>query len=267
MSVTSTVVDRAEIQFHTAVAALQPYVGCFWVVTAQCGATIRVVPDGTTSIAIQHQRGRGVDAYLRGPLLQPADLQFAVPTTLVGVRLRPGVAFSLTGVAVHSMVNRRATLSDHIAFRGFEAIDALPLTPAEWIAALQAFLIERLEGTTIHPLVARALAVIQAAHGCISVRDIADRCDASERHLCRLMRDWIGYGPKRYASMVKFQSTLARMEREPEMPVASLAADVGYYDQSHLSVDVTRYAGHPKASNIGARVRFFQDSLRGAFLD
>ena len=243
MSVTSTVVDRAEIRFHAARPALQPYVGCFWVVTAQCGATVRVVPDGTTSIGIEQRRDRGADVYLRGPLLQPAELKFAVPTTLVGVRLRPGVAFSLTEVSLHSMVNRRAALSDYVAFSGLNAIGALPQTPIEWIAALQAFLIERLEGTTIHPLVARALAVIQAAHGCVSVRDIADRCDASERHLSRLMRDWIGYGPKRYANMVRFQSTLARMERAPEMAVASLAADAGYFDQSHLSVDVARHAG------------------------
>jgi AraC-like DNA-binding protein len=243
MSISSTVVDRADIQFHTAAPALQPYVGCFWVITAECGSTVRVVPDGTTSIAIEQQQNRGFDGYLRGPLLRPVELRFTVPTTLIGVRLRPGVAFNLSGVAVHAMVDRRAPLSDYAAFRELASIDPAPCTSAEWVAALQGFLIDRLAGTSIHPLVARALAEIHAEHGCVSVTDVAVRCGAGERHLARLMRDWVGYGPKRYAGIVRFQSTLAQMERAPQLPVAMLATETGYFDQSHLTVDVARYAG------------------------
>ena len=77
MSISSTVVDRADIRFHAAAPALQPYVGCFWVITAECGATVRVVPDGTTSIAIEQQPNRGFDGYLRGPLLRPVELRFS----------------------------------------------------------------------------------------------------------------------------------------------------------------------------------------------
>ena len=45
MSITSTLVHRAEIQFHQAADVLRPYVGCFWVITAERDATIRIVPD------------------------------------------------------------------------------------------------------------------------------------------------------------------------------------------------------------------------------
>lgn len=257
MSISSTVVDRADIRFHAAAPALLPYVGCFWVITAECGATVRVVPDGTTSIAIEQQRNRAFDGYLRGPLLRPVELRFNAPTTLIGVRLRPGVAFNLSGVAAHSMVDRRAHLSDYGAFRELASIDPVPHTSTQWIATLQDFLIDRLEGTSIHPLVARALAEIHVEHGCVSVADIAVRCGASERHLGRLMRDWVGYGPKRYAGIVRFQSTLAQMESAPQLPVAMLAAQIGYFDQSHLSVDVTRYAGATPGRLISERVSDF----------
>lgn len=243
MTVTSTAIDRAEIQFHPAAPALQPYVGCFWVITAESGATVRVVPDGTSSIAIEQQGREGFDAYLRGPLLRPIELQFAAPTTLIGVRLRPGVAYNLSGVAAHTMLDRRAHLGDYAAPREFVSLDPAPHAPAEWVAALQTFLIGRLEGTSVHPLVERALAEIHAEHGCLSVADIAARCGASERHVGRLMRDWVGYGPKQYAGIVRFQSTLAQMERAPLSPVAMLATEGGYFDQSHLTVDVARYAG------------------------
>ncbi len=55
MSISSTLVDRAEIRFREAADVLRPFVGCFWVVTAERDATIRVVPDGSTAICTRLQ--------------------------------------------------------------------------------------------------------------------------------------------------------------------------------------------------------------------
>ena len=243
MSISSTVLDRADIRFYTAAPALQPHVGCFWVITADAGATMRIVPDGTTSIAIKRWENRGPAAYLRGPTVRPTELRFDEPTTLIGVRLRPGVVFNLTGVGAYTLVNRSIELRDHESLCAIDSIDPLPQTSVEWIDALQALLIAKLEGTRIHPLVEKALAEIQAEQGNLSIPELAARCGSSERNLSRLMRDWIGYGPKRYAGIVRFQSTLAQMERVPALPIAALAMETGYFDQSHLTADVARYAG------------------------
>jgi AraC-like DNA-binding protein len=254
MSISSTVVDRAEIRFHAAAPSLQPYVGCFWIITAQCGATVRVVPDGTTSISIEQQCNHRFDGHLRGPLLRPLELRFSTPTILIGVRLRPGVAFKLSGVPAHSMVNGRIPLKDCAVFRELASLESVPHTATQWIAALQEFLIKRLEGAILHPVVVSALAEIHREHGRIPVADVAARCETSERHLGRLMRDWIGYGPKRYAAIVRFQATLAHMERVPALPAATLATEIGYFDQAHMTVDVGRYAGatpgHLKSSHV-----------------
>src|SRR5262245_38771630 len=94
MSISSTVVHRAEIRFHEATEILRPFVGCFWVLTAEPNATIRVVPDGSTSISIQLRGNERSEWLLRGPLLHPDERRFTSASTLVGIRLRPGVAFS-----------------------------------------------------------------------------------------------------------------------------------------------------------------------------
>jgi AraC-like DNA-binding protein len=250
-------VDSADIQFHAAVPALKQYVGCFWVITAEHGATMRVVPDGTTSIAVVQQHDGRFDSYLRGPFLHPVDLQIKASTTLIGVRLRPGVAFNLTGVAVHSITNRRTPISDYDRLREFTSIDPVPKTATEWIASLQTLLIHRLAGTNISPLVAKVIDAIHERQGCVSVADAASCCGISERHLRRLMREWVGYGTKQYASVVRFQSTLAQMERAPNSTAAVLAADSGYFDQSHLNVDVARYAGDTPGSLVSKRVSDF----------
>ena len=257
MSITSTVLDRADIRFHTAAPALRAHVGCFWIITAEPGASMRVVPDGTASIGVALREKREFAAYLRGPVVRPIELRFDERTTLIGVRLRPGVSFSLTGVGTHSLVNRRIDLRDHESFREIASIDPVPRSSIEWIDALQNFLIARLEGSSIHPLVAKALAEIQAEKGNLSIPELAVRCGTGERNLSRLMRDWIGYGPKRYAGIVRFQSTLAQMEQVPPLPIAMLAMETGYFDQSHLTADIARYAGATPGRLISESVADF----------
>jgi AraC-like DNA-binding protein len=242
MSITSTLVHRADIRFHEAAEALQPYVGCFWVVTAERRAAIRIVPDGSTSISILLRRGRASRWLLRGPLVRPDELRFASSATLVGVRLRPGVAFTLTGIPAHATVGRRVALTSG-PFRELVARDGALQTPEQHIDALQRLLLERLQHTRVHAAVATAVQEIEREHGLSKVTDIAARCRVSPRHLNRLMRLWVGYGPKSFATVVRFQATLKDIDRAPAQPAARLASENGYFDQAHMAVAVRRLAG------------------------
>ena len=242
MSITSTLVHRAEIRFHEPADALQPYVGCFWVVTAERDATLHVVPDGSTSISLELQQGRPSGWFLRGPLVHPEERQFSSPATLVGIRLRPGVAFLLTGIAAHAMVGRRIGLNRSAAFDELVCAETRLRTPEACIDVLQRFLIGRLTNATVHDVVAKALHEIERERGCLRVTDIAARCHVSPRHLNRLMREWVGYGPKYFANMVRFQATLKQMEKSPTRSAAALAAETGYFDQAHLTLDLGRFA-------------------------
>ena len=245
MSISSTLVDRAEIEFHEAAEPLRPFVGCFWVMTAQRDATIRVVPDGSTAISIQLQKGHTAEWSLRGPLVRPDERRFTSDAQLVGIRLRPGVAFLLSKTPVHTMVGRRIALNEVADFRDLvaESPRARPLTPEQCIDVLQRFLVQRLAAARLHSVVADALHEIEHAHGCILAADVAARCRVSPRHLHRLMRTWVGYGPKSYANIIRFQTTLHSMEHVPSPTAAALATDNGYFDQAHLTLDVARFSG------------------------
>jgi AraC-like DNA-binding protein len=235
MSITSTLVHRAEIQFHEAADVLRPYVGCFWVITAERDATIRIVPDGSTSISIHLQDGDPSDWFLRGPLVRPEELRFTLPATLIGVRLHPGVAFLLTRIPTHTITGCRVRLSSIPVHRA--------QTHEQRIDTLERFLIERLTTASLHVVVAGALQEIGRDHGCLRVSDIASRLHVSSRHLNRLMRTWVGYGAKRYAEIVRFQTTLKEIEHSPSQPAAALAFENGYFDQAHLSMNLARFAG------------------------
>jgi hypothetical protein len=47
------------------------------------------------------------------------------------------------------------------------------------------------------------------------------------------------------------------MERAPRAPVAALATETGYFDQSHLTVDTTRFAGATPGRLIAEHVADF----------
>src|SRR5205807_10436972 len=104
MSITSTQVDRATIQFHEPAQSLKPYVGCFWVVTAERDGSIHIVPDGSTAISMQLRDGEPPEWFLRGPLVRPETRRYASGATVVGIRLRPGVAFLLSGISADALV-------------------------------------------------------------------------------------------------------------------------------------------------------------------
>jgi methylphosphotriester-DNA--protein-cysteine methyltransferase len=243
MSISSTLVHRAEIRFHEAADALRPYVGCFWVVTTEQDATIRVVPDGSAAISIQLQKSQRPVWCLRGPLVQPEERRFTSPAMLIGIRLRPGVSFLLSRIPTHTLVGRRIPLEKTRGFDELVAEELRPCTPERCIDVLQRFLLRRLEHASLHGIVAAALREIEREHGCLRVPDLAARCRVSSRHLHRLMRVWVGYGPKYYANIVRFQATLHEMDDVPGHTAAALASDNGFFDQAHLTLDLARFAG------------------------
>jgi methylphosphotriester-DNA--protein-cysteine methyltransferase len=243
MSISSTLFQRAEIQFHEAADSLRAFVGCFWVVTADRNATIRVVPDSSTAISIQLVEGEPTGWTLRGPLIRPDERRFKSPATMIGVRLRPGVAFILSGIAAQATVGRRIRLSEIPALHELVSAEADLRTPEQCIKALQGFLVQRLKDARVQDVVATAMREIERAHGCVRVAEVAARCRVSPRHLNRLMRIWVGYGPKCFASIVRFQESLKQIDHSPSQPAAVLASETGFFDQSHMSLNLTKFAG------------------------
>jgi methylphosphotriester-DNA--protein-cysteine methyltransferase len=145
-------------------------------------------------------------------------------------------------MAADSMVGRRIHLKGP-AFRRLSWPQCHALTPEHVIDVLQCFLIDRLENRSVHPIVAVAVREIEGASGCPRVGAIADACGVSARHLSRLLRAWVGYGPKALGRIIRFQATLKQMEDLPGRSGAALASDGGYFDQAHLTLDTGRLAG------------------------
>jgi AraC-like DNA-binding protein len=146
----------------------------------------------------------------------------------------------VSGVAADAMLGQRVEAgrrSHALASEG-----CLSRTPQQNIDVLQRFLIERLAGSG-PPRSSHGARRNSAKARLFRVADVAAECGVSERQLNRMMRTWIGYGAKRFGRVVRFQEALKEMEHEPALSGAALASETGYFDQAHLTLDMTRLAG------------------------
>ncbi|MBV7461340.1 helix-turn-helix domain-containing protein [Acidovorax sp. sif0632] len=89
----------------------------------------------------------------------------------------------------------------------------------------------------------QALALLQAAHDDAPGAD--QHMGLSQRQFERRFVAHWGMAPKQFQVIARLNSTLGNALATPGGTVVDLAADQGYYDQSHMARDVRRLAGHP----------------------
>ncbi|MBK9176143.1 MAG: AraC family transcriptional regulator [Flavobacteriales bacterium] len=150
----------------------------------------------------------------------------ALPT-LVGL---PASELNDTVVDLDLVLGERFTsvrdeLGEALDQRGAQAM----LDEAEWILAP---LFPVRENT--HARLSMAYAALHQRGGNGSVRSISAELGCSQKHLNDLFHRHFGLGPKRFGSVIRFQSLLNKLEKETEPDWTQLALEHGYYDQSHM---------------------------------
>lgn len=144
------------------------------------------------------------------------------------VRLTPGRAQALLGVPVDELVDRVVPLSE---LWGRSVDDA---------AGLRSVLAHR--AASADP---RRSDLVHAAARLLRTRGVAETArelDISERHLRTLFTRAVGLSPKQFARVERVRRVVARGERGGW---ARLAAELGYYDQAHLTSEFRAAMGVP----------------------
>ena len=253
MNVASAMVEGAELKLRTPIPPLRPYLGCFWAIETTPTTRLRAMPDGCAVILVKVEHSSPPECWFVGPCLNPQERPAAQPHLLFGVRLRPGVAFLLTGVPTCQLADRRLRLAELLPedAPALETRIATAQTIDARFDALEQFLTARLAGRRIDSRVQKALQRVDESGARLRVPEIAHACGVSTRHLNRLMRIWVGIPAKRLARLVRFQTVLQRMEQAPLDP-AQTAAELAYFDQSHLANEMAQFAG-ASPSRVAAR--------------
>ncbi|MFC9846558.1 helix-turn-helix domain-containing protein [Streptomyces sp. NPDC060223] len=220
------------------------------------------VPDAATKMVVRVEENGRRDVLVVGPRTRASYHASKRLASCVELRLEPGAARPLLGVAAVDLVGRVAPLGDFPgAHAGQLADELLPLEPEQVVPHLAQALPERL--TPADParteLLRAAVAAMSTDVGRlpVGVRELAGRLAVSERQLRNLFADGVGVSPKHYARIARVRHVLTHARRAPDTPWAQLAIATGYYDQSHMTADFRTLMGVPPTS-------FFTGRLPGA---
>ncbi|GAA2246428.1 helix-turn-helix transcriptional regulator [Streptomyces amakusaensis] len=194
-----------------------------------------VLPDGCMDLLWTPGR-----LFVAGP-----DTRAYLPDTprgsrVAGVRLAPGTAPALLGVAAHELRDRRIDLADlrgaRQAREQTERIDAA----ADPAAALEALALG-LAAAAPRPPDPRLALVVRRLESGGTVAGAAEAAGLGARTLHRRSLDAFGYGPKTLARVLRLQRALALIRAGT--PYASAALAAGCADQAHLAREMRDLAG------------------------
>jgi AraC-like DNA-binding protein len=238
--------------------ALTAHVDCVWAARAPASAhTHRVLPDNCVDILWQDGGQQGFAVGMMSKAILVASDR---PVLTLAVRFKPGMAGPFLATPLNILTDQRADI-DLLWGRS----DADRLADALWtsdvperarLAMIEQELLRRLQaacgavaggaiarsaeagGTA---LVQRALQALDGSGGALRVEDLATQLHVSRQHLAAQFRQHVGLSPKLYARICRFRHATAALRDAPDW--AQLAAECGYFDQSHLIHDFQELAG------------------------
>jgi AraC-like DNA-binding protein len=234
-----------------------------WNYEAAAGETFarpeRIVPDGNPELVVhygepfaeitpdhgKHQQPR---VFLMGQITSPLALDASQGMAgVLGVRFRPYGARALIGAAMDELTNRRVSMSDVAPCAVDALLDQIVQATS---AAARAEIIQRFVADLVvenrrfqDPAVDRWAARLARARGRLSITELAREASLSTRQLERRFLSQVGITPRGYANIVRFRSVFDLLTAGGGADWAMLAADAGYFDQSHLSRDFRRFLG------------------------
>jgi AraC-like DNA-binding protein len=189
-----------------------------------------------------HRAGRLIVSTMR---TAPGHLSFPGGVDAIGVIVRPEAAYRLFDVPHYELAN--------LTLDGEEVIGAAARLWHEELASLSALedrvsvLQKRLWGWLRRRerrdrAYEFAVRRVRHAEGSIVIEDVALQLGWSRRHLERRFREYVGVGPKTFATILRFHAAYKRLRNAGPSRYADAIGDA-YFDQSHFLKEFKRFTG------------------------
>ncbi|WP_078897819.1 helix-turn-helix domain-containing protein [Streptomyces rimosus] len=170
----------------------------------------------------------------------------------VQVRLSPLVAGTVLGACAADLAGAVVSLDDLWGRETARIRGRLSEMPSwnDRFAFMDALIARRCETRLpVDPAVAWAWNRIVVSRGVVRVDHLAAELGWSRKRLWSRFHSYIGMPPKRAAKLVRFDHAVHRMVGGEG--AARVAADSGYFDQSHLHRDIMAFTGSTPATVVG----------------
>ncbi len=239
---------------------LQPYVECIRTMhyDAESSLAINVMLNGLPGIVFQHHEGASpIDnittrsgmltsmptLYVYGQMTQPGVMNHKpTPFTSTQIVLKPHGLQTLLGVNASVLTNAVVDLAE------FSAEDLNPQLidtryQPDRIGLLLDYLSARLEGVKSRDmLVEQSLWLIQQRTATITIRDLLETLNISERQFEKRFTQTVGITPHFYMRIRRFNEAIRLMKTGSFDRLTEVAYRLNFHDQSHFIRDIKAFA-------------------------
>ncbi len=211
-------------------------------------STTSLLPHPSVSLTIERggvarDGSQGDGVWITGVVTGRFDVIRSGIGGAVGLKFRPGGFTAWSGIGADTLTDR--VLPAAGLLQGVAALAELPLDAERSAQSLSAF-VERAgaDRDGVPAAVDRALS-LALDPSVTRVDELARRCGCSVRALQRLVRHYVGVGPKWLIRRQRMHDALAELDAGGVDSLAELAVRLGWYDQSQFARDFTRLVGVP----------------------
>ncbi|GEM_PF-6884442 len=199
----------------------------------------KVVPRAQPVLIVKRDELTGnVQSSLAGPQLWSIEIPFNPNEQWCIAELKAGALFTLFGVAGRELRNKVHYLRelDPILAPAIETAFAKDFTPHQFDELFHKADLTLKLGRELE----YALDILSSPQSQFTVKDLSIKSGLHTRRLQRQFDQLIGISPKQYQTIIRLRSALEMAAYQHNSTWTEIALLCGYYDQPHLTNDMTR---------------------------
>lgn len=237
-------------------APLRAHVSHYWLSLDNSDDTYSIAPDGAVDVVVVVGATTfRVDIF--GTTTKRSELLLDIGNHYLGIRFRPGQSRHFLNAQAHELTNSVQPAEEWF-FPNMLGV-AESISTDSLFTRLDAVLLGHLKRRPPrHSRIDDVIRHIEAAPGPLRTSELAHMYCKSRRQFERHFLGVVGLPAKLFAEIVRFRRASALLANS-NLPLAQIAADLGYTDQSHLTHEFSRFFGLPP-SRAREHVAFLQDA-------
>ena len=172
---------------------------------------------------------------------------------ILGIKFRPGGFHAFLGKPVSTLANS-AVAAEQVFTDALSAEQSIHACGDEraMVDVASSFLIARLPPPDPQAAVARRVVEAIVCDGAITrVEHLTERFGFPERQLQRLFQKYIGASPRWVIKRYRMYDVLSQLKAGESVDGATLAQDMGYFDQAHFNNDFRKLIGCTPGQYVG----------------
>jgi AraC-like DNA-binding protein len=252
---------------HQPSAALARWVDCLWYSAGEPGphpsAARSALPTGAMDVvfnlvqdSFEVQLSHGQTLRTDGAIVHGAQSGYFIIAARrrgpsAGIHFRPGGGAALLGMPGTELSNQHLPLSALWGARAARLRTQLLHCdePPRIFHALEQALLAQLQqprphrGPLVHPAISLALRSFAANASVSRIAPVQESTGYSARRFNTLFQHAVGLPPKLYCRIQRLRAVIEQLAAGRPVEWAKLAADNGYFDQSHLNRDFRQFLG------------------------